>query len=235
MVKAAVIYTGQASHLHPPVKTEQKLCRWCGQERQSRTLCPAHSEVCRNCQKKGHYASVCMSRRLDCVEKEHGTLEAGFLEAIKTTNAGKWEAAVLVQGQPMNFNIDTGADETVLVQGQPMNFNIDTGADETVLLAHVFQTLKNRPLLSAPPRQLHGPDGKRLPAEVAQFQLIYHNHATTQDIYVLDQICTLLLGKPATKKLQMLTFVNAVADKVNLKEEFPTVFKALGKRCQQCN
>ncbi|XP_037505854.1 uncharacterized protein K02A2.6-like [Rhipicephalus sanguineus] len=92
------------------------------------------------------------------------------------------------------------------------------------------ETLKDRPLLSAPPRQMHGPDGKLLTAAgVAQLQLIYRNHATTQDIYVLDQICTQLLGKPAIKKLQMLTFVNAVADKVNPKEEFRAVFQGLGK------
>ncbi|KAL3226592.1 hypothetical protein MRX96_024798 [Rhipicephalus microplus] len=93
--------------------------------------------------------------------------------------------------------------------------------------------LSSRPLLSAP-HQLHGPDGKLLPAAgVAQLQLIYRNHATTQDIYVLDQMCTPLLRKPAIKKLQMLTFVNAVADKVNRKE-FPAVLQGLGKRCQQC-
>ncbi|KAL1445369.1 hypothetical protein MTO96_029225 [Rhipicephalus appendiculatus] len=189
----------------------QKPCRWCGQERHSRTLCPACSEVCRNCWKKGHYASVCMSRRLDCVETEHATLESGFLGAVKTTDAGNWEA-------------------TVLVQGQPVNFKIDPGADETVLPTQVFKTLKDRPLLSAPPRQLYSPDGKLLPAAgVAQLDLIYRDRGTTQDIYVLDQICTPLLGKPAIKKLQMLTFVNAVADKVNPKDEFPVVFQGLSK------
>ncbi|KAL1444970.1 hypothetical protein MTO96_029401 [Rhipicephalus appendiculatus] len=171
----------------------------------------ARSEVCRNCRKKGHCASVCMSRRLDCVEAEPAPLESGFLGAVKTTDAGNWEP-------------------TVLVQGQPVDFKIDTGADETVLPTQVFKTLKDRPLLSAPPRQLYGPDGKLLPAAgVAQLDLIYHNRATTQDIYVLDQICTPLLGKPAIKKLQMLTLVNAVADKVNPKEEFPAVFQGLGK------
>ncbi|KAL1426235.1 hypothetical protein MTO96_018360 [Rhipicephalus appendiculatus] len=152
-----------------------------------------------------------MSRRLDCVETKHATFESGFLGAVKTTDAGNWEA-------------------TVLVQGQPVDFKIDTGADETVLPTQVFKTLKDRPLLSAPPRQLYGPDGKLLPAAgVAKLDLIYRNRATTQDIYVLDQICTPLLGKPAIKKLQMLTFVNAVANKVNPKEEFPTVFQGFGK------
>ncbi|KAL3197419.1 hypothetical protein MRX96_044910 [Rhipicephalus microplus] len=74
------------------------------------------------------------------------------------------------------------------------------------------------------------PDGKLLPAaEVAQFQLIYRNHTTTQDMYVLDQICTPLPGKPSIKKLQMLTFVNTITDKVKPKEEFPAVFQGLGK------
>ncbi|KAL1484672.1 hypothetical protein MTO96_032452 [Rhipicephalus appendiculatus] len=97
-------------------------------------------------------------------------------------------------------------------------------------VSHRYSTLKDRPLLSAPARQLYGPDGKLLPsAGVAQLELIYRNRATNQDIYVLDQICTLLQGKPAIKKLQMLTFVSAVADKVNLKEEFRVVFQGLGK------
>lgn len=102
-----------------------------------------------------------------------------------------------------------------MVQGQPVDFKIDTGADEIVLPTHVFQTLKDRLLLSAPPRQLHGPDGKLLPAAgVAQLQLIYCNHATNRDRSGLH--CA-AIGKPAIKKLQMLTFVNAVADKVNPK------------------
>ncbi|KAL3245707.1 hypothetical protein MRX96_058236 [Rhipicephalus microplus] len=36
-------------------------------------------------------------------------------------------------------------------------------------------------------------------------------------------------GKPAIKKLQILTFVNAIAGKGNRKEEFPAVFQGLGK------
>ncbi|KAL3170454.1 hypothetical protein MRX96_014684 [Rhipicephalus microplus] len=190
---------------------EQIQCRWCSQERQSRALCPARWEVCKNGRKKGHYAFVCMSRCLDCVKTEHGTIEAGFIEAVKMTDTGKWEP-------------------TVLVQGQPVDFKTDTGANETVLPTHVFQTLKDRPLLSAPTRQLYGPGGKLLPAaRVAHLQLIYGNHATIQEIYVLDQICTPLLGKPAIKELQKLFFVNAVTDKVNPKEEFPAMFQGLGK------
>ncbi|KAL1442198.1 hypothetical protein MTO96_007876, partial [Rhipicephalus appendiculatus] len=97
-------------------------------------------------------------------------------------------------------------------------------------VASGIQDAQGQTLLPAPPRQQYGPDGKLLlAAGVAQLDLIYRNRATTQDVYVLDQICTPLLGKPAIKKIQMLTFVNAVADKVNHKEEFPTVFQGLGK------
>nr|XP_037291865.1 uncharacterized protein K02A2.6-like [Rhipicephalus microplus] len=65
------------------------------------------------------------------------------------------------------------------------------------------------------------------PGELAENQLI--GQSLHEDIYVLDQICTPLLSKPVIKKPQMLTFVNAVADKVNPKEEFPAVFKGPGK------
>ncbi|KAL3235904.1 hypothetical protein MRX96_022333 [Rhipicephalus microplus] len=109
---------------------------------------------------------------------------------------------------------------------EPADFKIDTGADETVLPTHVFQTLKDRLLLSAPPCQLRGRDVKLVPvAGVAQLQLICRNHATTQDM-----ICTLLLDKPVFKILQMLIFVNAVADKVNQEEEFLVVFRGIDQR-----
>ncbi|KAL3183161.1 hypothetical protein MRX96_006931 [Rhipicephalus microplus] len=78
--------------------------------------------------------------------------------------------------------LETGKQRSWFKEG----FKVDTGAHETVLPTHVFQTLKDKPLLSAPPLQLLSPDGKLLPAAgVAQLQLMYHNHATTQDIYVV--------------------------------------------------
>lgn len=153
----------------------EKPRHWRGHDRHPRTLCPARSEVCRYCRKKGHYTSVCLvclSRHLDCVETQQEAPKAALLGAIKTSGAGVWDAAVLVQSQSLDFAIDTGAGETVL----PMQ---------------VFGMLKNRP----PLRQLHGPDGKLFPATgIARIELIYCNREPFK-MSVLDGICTPLLGR----------------------------------------
>ncbi|KAL1487100.1 hypothetical protein MTO96_031116, partial [Rhipicephalus appendiculatus] len=142
----------------------------------------------------------------------------------------RYRLGVGIKDKQLSARLQLDADLTLQKALDPVCQIETVRQQQAELHQEVFKTLKDRPLLSAPPRQLYGPDGKLRPAAgVAQLDLIYCNRVTTQDIYVLDQICTPLLGKPAIKKLQMLTFVNAVADKVNPKEEFPAVFQGLGK------
>lgn len=216
--------SGKSAHAnderpHPEVKPSpsssksgvQRPCRWCGKEQHGRAQCPARSEVCRNCHKKGHYSSVCRSRRVDFVEAPETNSEQGFLGAVKSSETSEWETTILVQGQPVKFKIDTGADETVLSQA-------------------TFDMLKRQPLLSEAPRQLYGPDAKLLATKgVARLELAYRDRTTIQDVYVLHDVHTSLLGKPAINDLHILTFVNAVTQKVIPKVEFPSLFQGLGK------
>ena len=36
-------------------------CKWCGQQQHDRKVCPARQAICHNCQKPGHFSSVCQS------------------------------------------------------------------------------------------------------------------------------------------------------------------------------
>ncbi|KAH6946074.1 hypothetical protein HPB50_011473 [Hyalomma asiaticum] len=135
-----------------------------------------------------------------------------YLGAIKTSDAG-------------------ARDPTVLVEGQPIYLAIDIGAEETIHPTQVFETLKNRPVLSAPLRQLPpGPDGNLLTAAgMAKIKLICRNPVSIQNVYVLDGICTPVLGKRTIEELWILMFVNAASDEVNPKEEFPAALQGNGK------
>ena len=41
---------------------ENKSCYFCGRPYHKRSRCPARDVACHTCQKKGHYARVCMSK-----------------------------------------------------------------------------------------------------------------------------------------------------------------------------
>lgn len=109
-----------------------------------------------------------------------------------------------------------------------MKFKIDTGADGTVLSKTDFEMLKHQPSLSEAPRQLYGADSKLLATRgVAKLELVYRDRETIQNVYVLDDVHTSLLGKPAIKDLLIVTFINVVARKVIPKDEFLSMFQGL--------
>ena len=44
--------------------TRTHSCKWCGRSRHDRRHCPAREAICRNCQRKGHFHSVCTGEKV---------------------------------------------------------------------------------------------------------------------------------------------------------------------------
>ena len=44
--------------------TRTHSCKWCGRSRHDRRHCPAREAICRNCQRKGHFHSVCRGEKV---------------------------------------------------------------------------------------------------------------------------------------------------------------------------
>lgn len=201
-----------SSQGRPTANTSQapRPCRWCGRGSHSRSTCPAKDAKCNSCHKKGHFSSVCLSKRVDIVQGADQESECAFLGTVSSPGIHNWEA-------------------TIMVQGQPLKFKIDTGADETVLSPEAFERLQHRPTLAKSQRKLHGPDGRSLSVRgVARLQLAFRDQQTTEDVYVLEEVRCPLLGKPAIEKLQLITCLNYVSHTVNPKKEFPSLFTGLG-------
>lgn len=191
-------------------KHVNKFCHWCGRDSHPRSACPTRNEKCKSRLKKGHYATVCLSKRVDAVQAQDDGTESGFLGMVSSSSTKNWEA-------------------TVKVQGRPLKFKIDTCADDTVIPPETFRQLERRPVLSKPRRPLHGPDGRPLAIQrVARLQLSYQGRQTTQDIYVLDEVRCPLFRKPAIEELQLITCINNVQRAIKLKQEFPSLFSGLG-------
>ena len=97
-------------------------CIRCGKARHSSPdKCPALVSVCKKCGNKGHYTSQCLSKKVAATEGVAADTEAdsssednSFLGAVGTDKNTVWMAKVQLQGKPVEFKLDTGAEETVI-------------------------------------------------------------------------------------------------------------------------
>lgn len=93
-------------------------CYFCGGiTRHSRQSCPAKTSTCRKCQKRGHFAKVCMS------SQNSETLAAASMPILSTisatTNSKQLSSATVkveVAGKMVNALIDTGSTDNFISQ-----------------------------------------------------------------------------------------------------------------------
>ena len=95
-------------------------CTRCGQTpSHGKAKCPAREAICHKCKKKGHFKALCRStvsvNQLNANSQEQFEADS-FLGAIDTvTDSSKpWIADILVNGELIQFKVDTGADVTVI-------------------------------------------------------------------------------------------------------------------------
>ena len=103
-------------------QTAQK-CERCGYAQHARDRkCPAAGQKCKNCNRRGHFASVCRSSK-HTYGPTHATASevqadgpAGpFLGVVDgTTNNDAWFVTLTVRRNRIRFKVDTGADVTVI-------------------------------------------------------------------------------------------------------------------------
>lgn len=191
----------------------QRRCMWCGRTpAHSKHQCPARDVACNVCQKKGHYGKVCRS---------------GAVNEVSTTGSDEEEVAFLgtvsSDGEPWLITLKVNEDTAV--------FKIDTGADVTVLSEEIFHK-GQFPQLESTKKVLQGPG--RTPITVrGKFSVSIgtENKSTTQEVYVVPDLKCNLLGRPAIQALGLVARVDAVAldSRERVKEQFPKLFKGLGK------
>lgn len=93
-------------------------CPRCGKTpAHERQQCPASEEKCHKCGKKGHWAKLCRTREeVRTVETDRD--DGAFMGTVEQSNSSNpWSITLQVNGKPVEFKINTGADVTVI----PMN------------------------------------------------------------------------------------------------------------------
>ena len=126
------------------------------------------------------------------------------------------------------------------LNGEKVQFKIDTGADETCIPFSRYESMKGkRPVLLKSRKKLHSCDGKKLNI-CGKFTTTIESDdkIIVQDVYVIKGLHRPLLGGPAIRALNLLkkeNFIEAVnsTDEIKLDKDWksmsPKLFKGLGR------
>ena len=146
--------TDEVRELKATVATMQsqtnKTCGRCGRSQHDRQQCPARDAVCHKCAWKGHFKSMCRSTaKIQEVQLENAgsTAEEAFLGHLTQQGASPSPWAV-----------------TLFLNGKPIQFEIDTGAEVLVISQRAHQEIGS-PTLQPPQRTLQGPCNHAVPAK----------------------------------------------------------------------
>ena len=118
------------------------------------------------------------------------------------------------------------------LNGQPVTFKMDTGADVTVIpMQGMLRRQRETKTLFPAIKRLHGPNNQELPVRgCLKATLEYRNATVVEDVYVVPGLHTPLLGRPAIESLGLITRVASIGltgDQIPL--QYPNLFKGLGK------
>lgn len=202
-------------------KEQNQACRWCGSTRPHlRAKCPAADKTCNGCGKKGHFVSMCLSTKKktqDSQSQRHAALEEVYLGKV-TSQLGS---------EPWRI--------TACVNGSPVEFKVDTGADVTAIPSRVYNKSLMGPL-SRPTKALLGPGRAKIPT-VGQFKatLRWNGRSCQEQVFVVDNLHDALLGCPAIKSLQVLCSLSIVEgsevdedDTADIFSDYPKLTAGLG-------
>ena len=136
--------------------------------------------------------------------------DVAFLGTVESKASNPWSVMLLVNGRPVEFKINTGADVTII----PMS---------------VLQSIPDV-VLRPPTKTLIVANCKTLCIE-GQFTatLKYHDREAAEEVYTVKKLNHPLLGCPAIEALDLVQRVNAVQTETDVVREFPKLLGGLGR------
>ena len=181
----------------------------CGYPKHQRgARCPATDAVCYDCGKIGHFGAACFNRKAGLND---ATLDSAFLNAVSDSQHQPWMATVRIEQQ------------------RDVKFKLDTGAEVTAINLETFNKLQ-KVQLRQPSKALYGPARQRLKvAGQCTIQLTHEGNSSNEEVFIVEDLKTNLLGLPAIQSLQLIKRVCATTTTAeDIKEQYPKVFNGLG-------
>ena len=195
----------------PPRQPQKQFCTRCGKTpSHGKQHCSAREATCHKCSKRDHYQSMCKTSKLAQVEAQPeeeqflGTLEQSPVPV--TTNP--WEVYLTLNGVPVLFKIDTGADVSAISEA-------------------TFNQLEGVSLVHSD-RHLSGPSQFQLQV-TGKFTatLKYGTKEAKENIFVVKKLQRALLGRSGIESLHLIARINSLQDD-KFVTMYPNLFKGLG-------
>ena len=119
-------------------------------------------------------------------------------------------------------------EETLLVNGTPIEFKLDTGADVSVIPESTFKQLQGVTL--QPSAVLLSGAGQQTLSVCGKFEgtLTHKTDVIQDEIFVVQTLKKALLGKPAIEALNLVARVNSVSRGEEIADKYPALFTGLG-------
>ena len=190
----------------------QTTCPRCGKRPyHDKEVCPAKGMICRKCGKRGHFYRVCKSARVSVVQQPIKQQEESAFLGVVTNHSEQWTVPLRLNGRQTNFCIDTGAEVTVI----PEEVYLDIGS----------------PALKPLDKTLKGAGNNRLDCRGQFLGRLQKGDLTIKEkVYVVGNLHTALLGRPAIGNLNLVRRIDAIKKtSQSVFEQFPSVFNGLGK------
>ena len=110
--------------------TSKRTCFFCGGPRHNRQFCPAKDAVCHNCEKLGHFAKVCQSKRKNSSSKvtsasTHPALASVIATSKSPESLQKTIIDAYVDNKHVNALIDTGSSDSFICNRLVRSFNLN--------------------------------------------------------------------------------------------------------------
>lgn len=209
-LKAGKTYKG--GHRSNPAKATPT-CSRCGRgPPHPKSACPAATAECHRCHKVGHYREFCRTKIVGevCSDSSDDEIPA-FLGAVgDPLDAKPWMVSIVMNKEPVEFKIDTGADVTVVPEA-------------------VFTKLKGTALRPTS-KTLLGP-GNHAVSVIGKFtaELEWSTSKVQEEVFVVAGMKNSLLGRPAIQSLNLLAKVCSVKSTTSrIIAEHPKLFHGLG-------
>lgn len=172
--------------------------------------CPAKDVTCHTCGKKGHYSKVCKSKAVHVVECSENCSEPPLFLGSVDAGSEPWYADITIKNHKVRFKIDTGADVSVIP-------------------AHTYYSITEKDgQLDKTDRVLCGPGGTPLKV-IGKYSetLCKGKQVVKEEVYVVHDLDTALLSRPASVRLNLVARVDSV-DKTEMRESYPKLCQGLG-------
>ncbi|XP_048582128.1 uncharacterized protein K02A2.6-like [Nematostella vectensis] len=203
----------------PPENQQQTpRCRWCGRQAvRLRKDCPAKNIQCHNCQKIGHFATVCQSAKQvhEVDGHDDSNLDTFYMMGeVNSISENFWSVELLVDENACDFKLDSGSKVTVVSDQTPWIKGMQLEEVKT---------------------EFRGPGGVKLShlmkGQITNATFQAGDKAHHENVYVMSNQRNNLLSKSAIQALRLLVpapKVNNMEKLPNFREEFPKLFKGLG-------